>query len=48
MPSAGVLQREILAGVTIQEALIGVAALVVILTIWNRIARANMKLPGGR
>lgn len=48
MPSAGVLHREILAGVTLQEVLIGLAAMVIVLTIWNRIARANMKLPGGR
>ena len=48
MPTAGVLQREILSGVTIQDGLIAIAVLVIVLTIWNRIARTNMKLPGGR
>jgi hypothetical protein len=48
MPTSGVLQREILSGVTILEGLIAIGAVLLVLTIWNRVSRANMKLPGGR
>lgn len=46
MPDLDFLQRELMFGVTTQHLIIGAAVLFIVLRVWNRIARANMKLPG--
>ena len=48
MPSGNVLQTEVLSGVALQEVLMIVGGIIIVLTVWNRIARARMKLPGGK
>lgn len=40
------MQRELMFGVNVQQVVIAVAVLFIVLRIWNRIARAKMKLPG--
>ena len=46
MPDLTFLQRELMYGVNLQHIITAGIVLLVVLAVWNRIARANMKLPG--